>query len=405
MGFIKGCRPFLGLDGCHLKGKHKGITLSATSIDANNCLFPVAFAIVKSECGDSWKWFMENLYSSIGEIRGLAFMSDKDKGLEAAIPLMFPSAEHKTCVRHLYQNFKKKYPGELFERLIWNCANSYNTPSFQWHLREIKSASSNAATYLEGLTAQAWSRSQFTPNARIGYVTNNISKSFNAWINKTRQMPIVEMVETIRHKIMERIDHRRALGRKWRGKLVPKALKYVQTIVKDIGEYIVRRSSDVMAEVAGPDFTIVVRLDERTCTCRAWQVTGLPCIHAAAFITRIRGLDICDFVDEVYSLQKFRDTYASSIAPMPSKGFRSISILFNDPQSFPTALLKKPNTVVPFSSAATSNTGSKRGNSANRPQPPPIGKPNKGSGPQHNSSNEGDNKNTADEKVNNNGKN
>ncbi|KAK1265302.1 hypothetical protein QJS04_geneDACA015710 [Acorus gramineus] len=34
------------------------------------------------------------------------------------------------------------------------------------------------------------------------------------------------------------------------GKLVPKAFKYVQHIVKDIGEYIVRRSSDVMAEVA-----------------------------------------------------------------------------------------------------------------------------------------------------------
>ncbi|KAK1261549.1 hypothetical protein QJS04_geneDACA021668 [Acorus gramineus] len=166
---------------------------------------------------------MENLYSSIGEVRGLAFMSEKDKGLEAAVPLVFPSAEHRTCVRHLYQNFKKKYPGELFERLIWNCANSYNTPSFQWHLREIKSASSNAATYLEGLTAQAW----------------------------------------------------------------------------NIGEYIVRRSSNVMAEVADPDFTTVVRLDERTCTCRAWQVTGLPCVHAAAFITRIRGLDICDFVDEV----------------------------------------------------------------------------------------------------------
>ncbi|KAK1298937.1 hypothetical protein QJS10_CPB14g00680 [Acorus calamus] len=38
--------------------------------------------------------------------------------------------------------------------------------------------------------------------------------------------------------------------------------------LQDIGEYIVRRSSDMMAEVAGPDFTTVVRLDERTCTCR-----------------------------------------------------------------------------------------------------------------------------------------
>ncbi|KAK1312845.1 hypothetical protein QJS10_CPA07g00549 [Acorus calamus] len=132
-------------------------------------------------------------------------------------------------------------------------------------------------------------------------------------------MPIVDMVETIRHKIMERMSHRRCLGRKW--KLVPKAFKYVQNVVKDIGEYIVRRSSDVMAEVAGPEFTTVVRLDDKTCTYRAWQVTGLPCVHAAALITRIRGLDICDFVDEVYTVQRFRETYVVPIAPMVSKEF------------------------------------------------------------------------------------
>ncbi|KAK1312846.1 hypothetical protein QJS10_CPA07g00548 [Acorus calamus] len=83
MGFIMGCRPFVGLDGCHLKGKHKGIMLSATSIDANNCLFSVAFAIVETESGDSWRWFLENLHSAIGVVEGLTFMSDKDKGLEA----------------------------------------------------------------------------------------------------------------------------------------------------------------------------------------------------------------------------------------------------------------------------------------------------------------------------------
>ncbi|KAK1316217.1 hypothetical protein QJS10_CPA05g01999 [Acorus calamus] len=321
MGFIMGCRPFIGLDGCHLKGKHKGIMLSATSIDANNCLFPIAFAIVETESGDSWRWFLENLHSAIGVVEGLAFMSDKDKGLEAGVHVVFPGVEHRTCVRHLYANFKKKYPGELYERLVWKCANSYQRGSFEWHLREIRGASSAAGAYLEALNSQVWSRSQFGPVAKCGYVTNNISESFNAWINKARQMPIVDMVETIRHKIMERMNHRHGLGRKWKGKLVPKAFKYVQNIVKDIGEYIVRRSSDVMAEVVGPEFTTVVRLDDKTCTCRAWQVTGLPCVHAAALITRIRGLDICDFVDEVYTVQRFRETYVVPIAPMPSKEF------------------------------------------------------------------------------------
>ncbi|KAK1318674.1 hypothetical protein QJS10_CPB04g01530 [Acorus calamus] len=55
LGFLDGCRPFIGLDGCHLKGFYKGIMLSATFVDADSCLFPLAFAAVESETGDSWR--------------------------------------------------------------------------------------------------------------------------------------------------------------------------------------------------------------------------------------------------------------------------------------------------------------------------------------------------------------
>ncbi|KAK1273076.1 hypothetical protein QJS04_geneDACA021461 [Acorus gramineus] len=178
-------------------------------------------------------------------------------------------------------------------------------------------ASTAATQYLKAVTDQAWSRSQFGAEAKCNYVTNNISESFNASINKARGLSIIEMVDMIRHKMMERMDHRRAFGRKWRGKLVPKVFKYVQTL-KDIEQYIVRRSDDHRAEVVGPDITCVVRLDERTCSCRVWQVSGLPCVYVATFITRLRGLDICDFVHQFYSLDVFRKSYAHAIGPMPS---------------------------------------------------------------------------------------
>lgn len=33
-GFKVGCRPFIGIDGCHLKGPSKGVLLSAVIVDA-----------------------------------------------------------------------------------------------------------------------------------------------------------------------------------------------------------------------------------------------------------------------------------------------------------------------------------------------------------------------------------
>ena len=48
-GFVKCCRPLIGLDGCFLKGTHCGQLLVAIAKDGNNCMFPIAFAMVESE--------------------------------------------------------------------------------------------------------------------------------------------------------------------------------------------------------------------------------------------------------------------------------------------------------------------------------------------------------------------
>lgn len=52
-GFLEGCKPFLGLDGCHVKGPFGGVLLCTVSIDKNKGLFPVAYAMVEVECKDS----------------------------------------------------------------------------------------------------------------------------------------------------------------------------------------------------------------------------------------------------------------------------------------------------------------------------------------------------------------
>ena len=49
VGFLGGCRPFIGLDGCHLKGRFSGQLLSATAKDGNDNIFPVAMAVVEQE--------------------------------------------------------------------------------------------------------------------------------------------------------------------------------------------------------------------------------------------------------------------------------------------------------------------------------------------------------------------
>ena len=81
VGFLGGCRPFIGLDGCHIKHKFGGQILSATAKDANDNIFPVAMTVVEQETRESWIWFLEIFAEDIGrpEELKLVFISDRKK--------------------------------------------------------------------------------------------------------------------------------------------------------------------------------------------------------------------------------------------------------------------------------------------------------------------------------------
>ena len=48
-GFKDGCRPIIGLDGCHLKGIYRGQLLTAIAADPNNGWWPIAWAVMERE--------------------------------------------------------------------------------------------------------------------------------------------------------------------------------------------------------------------------------------------------------------------------------------------------------------------------------------------------------------------
>ena len=68
---------------------------------------------------------MQNLHRAIGDPLGLVICSDACKGLEKAVGAIFPHAENRECMRHLYQNFMKHYSGDVFTNHLYPAARSY----------------------------------------------------------------------------------------------------------------------------------------------------------------------------------------------------------------------------------------------------------------------------------------
>ncbi|KAK2655236.1 hypothetical protein Ddye_008288 [Dipteronia dyeriana] len=189
VGFLEGCRPFIGVDDCHLKGPFGEVLLSAVSLDTNSRLFPLAVCICEKETQDSWEWFLNNLkvYLNYPEGRNLTFMSDRQKGVIVALEIHFPFAHRRYCVRHIYVNFKLTYKGDHYKKLFWRAVRSSNIFDFKTCTEEIGLINPAAKNWLLDIHPQHWSRHAYDLVIRCDHVTNNMTETFNSMPTKQRK--------------------------------------------------------------------------------------------------------------------------------------------------------------------------------------------------------------------------
>ncbi|XP_051143934.1 uncharacterized protein LOC127260266 [Andrographis paniculata] len=163
-GFSVGCRPIIGVDGCHLKGIYAGVLLTAVGIDPNNNLFPIAFAVVSRENGETWRWFLTLLKKDlrIGGDKQVTFMSDKQKGLIQAFDGVFLGYDHRFCVRHMDNNFVNAgFRGTALKNAIWRATLASTPGEFRRRMDELKDLDSEAHKWFDDKPVAQWSRSHF----------------------------------------------------------------------------------------------------------------------------------------------------------------------------------------------------------------------------------------------------
>ncbi|KAI5351699.1 hypothetical protein L3X38_004590 [Prunus dulcis] len=145
-GFLEGCRPVIGVDGCHLKGPCSGQILTSVGVDGNNGMFPLAYTVVEIKSKSSWIWFLELLITDLGIQNGLAwvFISDKQKGLIPAMQTVLPNTEHRMCVRHLYNNFRGQHTRLAQKHLLWAAARATTLPWWEAEMDNLKKKDADA---------------------------------------------------------------------------------------------------------------------------------------------------------------------------------------------------------------------------------------------------------------------
>ncbi|GKD02181.1 hypothetical protein Tco_1177155, partial [Tanacetum coccineum] len=316
-GWLAGCRKVIGLDGCFLKHTCKGELLTAMGRDANNQMYPIAWAVVRVENSENWMWFLSLLQDdlSLNDGTGITIISDSHKGLLDAVHEFLPQAEHRKCTRHIFANFKKKFSGVQLQSLFWYAATSTLVPQFEAHMETIKVINPLAYNYLVERNPNTWSRAFFEMDRRCAAFENGISESFNKAILVPRGKPIITMLEEIRLYIMQRLFEMNKLASSLEDSITPSIRKRLE-LLKDKQRYwdVVPSGFQVL-EVRKGDDSFGVNLQNKVCSCRMWELSGVPCVHAVAAYMHL-NIDIDQGVSNWYSQEAWFSAYQFSINPV-----------------------------------------------------------------------------------------
>jgi MULE transposase domain len=306
------------LDATHLLGRFKCVLMSASTLDANKKLIILAQAIMPRESTDCWRFFLTH-FKNAGLSNNLKFIiSDRDKGLINAVSHIFPDIPHAKCLRHLAENYKKKF-GHEASVLLKRMAMAYTASDYNYYRTSILDKEGEAALqWVTSAEPQFWCRSLF-PTSRFGVVTSNTIEIVFSLFKNVKHLPFLNLLLFIeryvlmkRYKQLEEYRKLEADG----VELVPKATERLEKET--------HRSLNLKCEVTDDMAAVLEESTTRerqyhsvcirtmTCSCTRFTEHLFPCRHAICFLRVHHRRNCQDYINDRYKVTTVKQLYQVS---------------------------------------------------------------------------------------------
>ncbi|RVW66338.1 hypothetical protein CK203_066281 [Vitis vinifera] len=263
-GFAMGCWPIIAIDSTHMSGPYRGALFSAIAYDANDSMFPLAFGVMSSKNYEDWSWFLQNLKKVVGD-KEVFIILDRHPTLFRSVPEVFGLENHTYCYHHLKENFSsffnkhnirgnkgKENALQFLDSIAYaRLEHDYNVSMF-----ELRKYNDTLVAWVEENAPEYWTMSKFLKQ-RWDKMTTNLVELFNSWLRNERHHSICNFL----------MDHMAKLG---------------SMLIKHKEE---------LNNWKGRTF-LNVDIMKRTCTCRSWEMLGIPCEHAVTAIFSIETHDM-----------------------------------------------------------------------------------------------------------------
>ncbi|XP_010513650.1 PREDICTED: uncharacterized protein LOC104789691 [Camelina sativa] len=306
------------IDGTTMKGKYKGCLVAASGQDGNMQIFPLAFGVVEVENDSGWVWFFKHLQKFFPDEEDLVFVSDRHASIYSALGKVYPLAHHVASSAHLFRNVKHKFHCGGLAKMGSKAARAYTIGDFEYWWKEREDRKSACAAYLRDIGLLHWTLSHFSGN-RYNVMSSNISESLKAAMVRAVDYPIVSMVEFIRAMLMQWFHCRRTKACQTKTKCTPEIEDMLIDHLEESVDCAVFSASEWIYQVNdGIGCTFTVDLENKTCTCRVFDILKIPCCHALA-ASQVQGVDKYSLVNASYFVGPWLSKYKGIIMPVPNE--------------------------------------------------------------------------------------
>ncbi|EOA18003.1 hypothetical protein CARUB_v10006438mg [Capsella rubella] len=321
------CRPLILVDTVDLNGKYPGKLLVATGLDAENALFPLAFAIITQESlsADTWRWFFACIRKKVTQREGLCLITSLNPDIVAVVKE--PECQwvtHRFCLRHLCIKFYDVFNNNLLTEFFCKAGSTSYISSFNYYLKKIKEMNPEARKWLDQIPPHQWALAHDDEGLRFGITDTNLIFTTYGFVNNVHDLPITTCVLLIFEHLLELFKSRHGLL----GESLSREV-YAKHVVKKLEEYkVTSRTYDVLPlDQTRERFQVTevlrignkksfVHCSDRVCTCGIWQHYKYPCPHMIAVCRRL-NIDHMQYVNDFYNAKSFLGVYASDFNPLP----------------------------------------------------------------------------------------
>nr|GLL25589.1 uncharacterized protein LOC109174707 [Ipomoea trifida] len=230
----------------------------------------------------------------------------QDKGDEVDVEVNGPTLD------------KDGFTGNVLKQKLWGVCKATTEAEFKRQMEELKLENEKAAEWLAAKDPKHYCRAFFSTFPKSDMLLNNLCESWNSTILSFRDKPLMTMCDKIRLYLMARMQKNRDKMKAYPHKICPKISKCLEEAKEKSARYSTYKSTENLYQVDDHNFkAFKVDLAQRQCSCRGWDLTGIPCSHVVASIRKQRESPE-DFVHQCYTVDSYLRAYEPAILPIQS---------------------------------------------------------------------------------------